>query len=82
MKIAIHTPTEVEYNELMQYLESKGYFWASGKKPTAHNCWRTYEKDTDVIVLVDYELTYSAKSKGSIPFSELKAKNYKIEVQL
>lgn len=87
MKVAIHTPTEAEYNELMEYLQEKDYEWKTGFLPTQVNNHDEY-KDQTVICLSDMDITYCRYTYAVvecyqiIPFSELKANNYKIEVQL
>ncbi len=83
MKVAISTPTEAEYNELMEYLESKGYTWASGNPPTQSKNWGIYEDKTQIAVGKEYkEITYCVSHKEVIPYAELKANTFKIEIQL
>lgn len=87
MKIAIHTKTESEYLELMKYLEEKEYDWETGLKPTDPNYFEDY-KDQTVICFDVMDITYcrytSAVVDGYkiIPFADLKANNFKIEIQL
>ncbi len=87
MKIAIHTPTESEYLELMQKLEEKEYEWTTGLQPTDPNYFKEYKDDTHICI-DDKELSYSNKAQAMydeytiFAYSDLKANNFKIEIQL
>ena len=87
MRIAISTPTEAEYNELMEHLESKGYECSS---LIADYAWEYYVDKTaiyletgelDTVEYSDVEF-YEQEKYPVIPYSELKANNFKIEIQL
>lgn len=87
MRIAISTPTEAEYNELMEHLESKGYIWADEKKPTEYDFWFKEMQDTAISITekeIQYADThfYREENYFVIPYSELKANNFKIVIEM
>ena len=45
-KIAVHMPTQEEYNTLMQVLECGGQRWLGGDLPTQNDYWNTYREET------------------------------------
>ena len=49
MKI-YHTETQEDYDALMVELESKGYVWASGRKPTESKDWVDHKENTCVSI--------------------------------
>ena len=49
MKI-YHVETQQSYDELMSELEVKGYKWLSGRKPTSKNYWKSYNKNTCIVI--------------------------------
>ena len=77
MKI-YHVETQQAYDELMNELEEKGHRWLTGVKPTEHNYWEEYKKDSCVIIPSKYitfnNIEQSKKQHPNIPVIEYKAK--------
>jgi len=44
--VAIHCPTEEDYNRLTEMLEKNGETWSGGDKFSDCNCWNMYKKTT------------------------------------
>lgn len=61
--IIIHCASYDEYDHLMQDLESSGYTWFSGDKPTSLNCWGI----TDVIIVIEDTKQLCFGSKSNYP---------------
>ena len=49
-KTSVHTPTQEEYNILMQVYECGGWIWMGGDLPTKGNLWIMYEEKTCIRV--------------------------------
>jgi len=47
-RTAVHTPTQEEYDTLMQVYESGELKWCGGKSPTSLKMWGAYEKKTSI----------------------------------
>ena len=77
MKI-YHVETQQSYDTLMVELEEKGHRWLTGVKPTEHNYWEEYKKDSCVIIPSKYitfmNIEQSKKQHPNIPVIEYKAK--------
>ena len=73
-----HVETQQAYDELMNELEEKGHRWLTGVKPTEHNYWEEYKKDSCVIIPSKYitfnNIEQSKKQHPNIPIIEYKAK--------
>ena len=54
-KTAVNTPTQQEYNTLMQVYECGGWEWLGGDLPTQDNIWKNQRKETFVLAGVLYE---------------------------
>ena len=83
MKI-YRTATREDYNALMVELESKGFEWISGHKPTSKDyCWKE-DKENTCICISGKEITFGSirwhkKQYPDTPIVEYKAKGEKME---
>jgi hypothetical protein len=79
MKIAIHTPTELQYKELTDKL-------SNGRNVSVYPFHLAYGEDTVVEYDTHSKDFYITKKfmaeKPIIPYSDLKANTFKIEIQL
>lgn len=77
MKI-YHTPTKESYDDLMNYLEEKEYYWSFGKNPTEKDYWddcesRTCVRLSDKTIRCSY-LDYYKEEYPDIPIVEWKVR--------
>jgi hypothetical protein len=81
MKIAIHTPTESEFNELIKHFDSKSITCRFIPLFTIYSnqtCFRYNDSE----YWFSPKSYYMGEGYSIIPFSDQKANNFKIEIQL
>lgn len=59
-----HTVTQLDYDDLMEYLEKKGYKWSTGSAPTEINLWDWNQEHTCIRV-EDGQLTFVMKDTAT-----------------
>lgn len=77
-KLAIHTPTAEDYDNLMQELDKTEVKWYLGDRPSEHNSrWNVFQNYTCISVIRDMSMTfyrldyYNKVGFTIIPFSDL-----------
>ena len=79
-----HTATQKAYDELMVELESKGYKWVSGHKPTSLGNWESMKEYTCIEISGKY-ITYGPleqlkKQHQNTPVIEYKEKEKNMKI--
>lgn len=62
-KIAVHLPTQEEYNKAMVFLEKNGIVWSWGTNPTENNLWERYKEDFCIATGFQYPITKEENHK-------------------
>lgn len=62
-RIVIHCDTEEKAKNLLSYLDSKGFKWISGVKPTDYTNWWVYTKDTCYRFSIDRKFIFFSDYK-------------------
>lgn len=75
MKI-YNTKTQSDYDELMSDLESKGYKWISGRKPTSKDYWKVYKENTCILISYKY-ITYGPIEGHKKEYPDIQIIEYK-----
>lgn len=59
-----HTPTREDYDDLMSFLEERGFSWFSGDNPTDLDEWDDHKEDTTISIYEQSkEIGFTCKSK-------------------
>jgi len=66
-KTAVNTPTQEDYDVLMQVYECGGWKWNLGELPTQFNCLNLYKEKTCVYAGIDF----FSKRTGIIRFNDM-----------